>query len=167
MAIKQPKSKVINGKTFFIYPVGLFQRLHLDRQVLKMIAPVVKGLGDDLNLSDLEGLLKKKLNIGKIMDGVMDGLSALSEEEYETFIMRLLEKVQVQVPGKQAVDFASSPESIEDVFSDDLFSLYELLFEAMKENKLSPFALMSRGNGILGTNTSEKNPVDETQPGTQ
>ena len=165
MNTKQVTQKIINGNTYHINQVGLFQKLHLDRQLLKMIAPMIKGLGDDFDLKSFQDFTKMKIDISALMDGITEGLSALSEKEYELFITRLLSPIQVIIPGRGVTDFTVEPTIIDELFKDDLIGLYSLIFEAMKENKLSPFVFMSTGKGIPGTDIGEKNPADVTTSG--
>lgn len=161
-------TKVINGKTFHFHPLGLFKQAHLDRQLFKIVGPALKGFGSQLSSSaSIKDLVKLDFDMDSLMNGIVEGLSVLSEAEYEDFISLLLSKVQVEIPGKPPMDFATSPGLTDEIFAGNLIDLYQVMFASMKENKLSPFALMSRGLKTPKIDTSETNSNEETKTGNE
>lgn len=164
--------KRIGKNTYHINQVTLFKKLHLDRQLIKILGPMFKGLESNLKdlttLKDLKNLAQLHLDLGALIDGVMEGISALTEEEYEKFINTLLAPIQVQIAGSPDIhDFASDPGLMEVLFGDDMLSLYGLMIAALQENKLSPFELVARGLETSKINISGENPSEEKKHGNE
>lgn len=126
----------IDGMEFQLVPLPSLKAARLDKKVISILAPVfgtVKSLDDEIDIS-------------KVVDVVMDALSKLSDEEYEKFIIDLCSGVTCHKPGQPPVQLMG--ENINELFRGALKTLYKLMYEVMKYNKFSPFALMADSGNL-------------------
>lgn len=157
-------STKIQGLDLNIHPLNIFKKLHLDTKVIKMLAPVVKGLGGQLNLNALGGLLDGSIDLGELIDGLTEALGALSDQERESMVLDLLSGVTISIPGKGALSLDNT-DNIDKAFGDDLILMYKVLWKVMEANKLSPFVLISRGTEQMSAETSTENSQKENPSG--
>lgn len=128
------KQIVIDGITFQLHPLPILSAAKLDKRVVSLLAPVlgtVKSLDDEIDL-------------GKVIDVVMEALSNLSDSDYEQFIIDLCSTVICVVPGQPPTEVTS--QKINEIFKGSLKTLYKLMYEIMRYNKFTPFELMAGGN---------------------
>ncbi len=114
-------------------PIPILKVARLDKKVISILAPIlgtVKNLDDDINM-------------GQVVNAVMEALSNFSNEEYENFILDLCSTVVCVMPGKPPTELTR--ENIDKIFNGRLKSLYKLMYEVMKYNKFTPFDLMAGG----------------------
>lgn len=155
----------IGDLTFDIYKLPMLTRLKLDRQVAKMMLPVLMGL-DGLDLDELsealasgdpsedkeaEEKLMEGLSFEKLSGALIKALTSLSDDEWVRLAADLLKVCSCTHPSHGAV-LLDEWSAIDKVFSDLApLDVYRLAIEVMRENKFSPFALSGAGGGILGT----------------
>ena len=172
-------SLLIDNMDFTVSKLGVFQRLHLDTKLVRMLAPIVKGMLSGVNAEQVKAMFSSKdgeeqekeesswleilalMDRDKVMDGLMEALGSLSDKERESFVGTLLSCVQVSIPGKPPMEF-SDPKAMELVFGESLMTLYKVLYFVMQENKLSPFVLIQAGLDAKGTVTSEEDSANES-----
>lgn len=135
----EPKDIEIDGIKFQLSPLKGFTALYLDKKVVTMLAPIIKGFKD----------LDQEVNIGEAVDGFGEALDRLGEDEYKKFILSLLSTTIVTVPGKPPETFSESV--INEVFAGNALVLYQLVFEIMRYNNFTPFALIGKGGGKIQT----------------
>lgn len=147
-------TKRIDGIDFVIRRIPGRVALRLDKQVIQLVLPAVKGLkslsGVDLDseISDFDFQA-----LGPILDIVSESLSSLPEEEYVYFFTRLFETVQAKAPGKPAIQM-DSEESF-DIF-DNMLTIYKLALAVMRFNKFSVFGVVAGGFETPPIITSEE-----------
>jgi hypothetical protein len=115
----------IDGMEFQLVPLPILKAARLDKKVISILTPVlgtVKSLDDEIDL-------------GKVID-----------EEYEKFIIDLCSTVTCHKPGQPPVQLMG--ENINELFKGALKTLYKLMYEVMKYNKFSPFALMADSGNL-------------------
>lgn len=140
----ETKDIEIGDMKFQLNPLKGFKAVKLDKKVITLLSPILKGL---------KGLDDKSIDIGKIVGGVTDGLDNMKEDEFEKFVIDLLSTTVLQITGK--VPMVIDKNTIDDEFQGESLTLYKLLFEVMKYNKFTPFVLASGGgSGTLKTLTS-------------
>lgn len=138
------KEVVVGSHTFYINLFDGRTALRLDRQVLRILAPALSGLD---GVKELKGksLLDAEINFGMIGRGISDSLSLLGEEEFDSFVNKMLSQTFTRGAGDQAIPVLSQFDAL---FNRNFIDLYRLLFEVMRFNRFTPFALVGGGGGI-------------------
>lgn len=136
----------IDGENFKLTPLPTFTALKLNNKILALIAPAFAAVKD----FDLDA----EINLGDILDALSISLMNLKDEDFVKFIVGMCSTVIYEPVGKQVMQMNESV--IDKEFKGKLLTIYKLLFEIMKYNKLGPFGLWGDGEqtnltGILQT----------------
>lgn len=133
------KKTEIKGLTFYIKPFSGFAAVKLDKAVIQLISPALKGLDGDL---------------GVIGSAISETLSQMNERSYETFLKNMLSETLVEVENFQ--DPQPVMTQFDSVFQGNIMALYQLLYEIMEHNRFSFFELVGGGFGIQKTGLSKE-----------
>lgn len=152
----EPKKLNIDGMEFTIHPMPALRALKLDKRIITMLLPIISGF----KKLDLDS----DIDMGAIVSGISEGMNKLDEATYEKLVIDMLSNVQCIPPGGEACQLDSAG-SIDRVFVGNLLTVYKLMFEVMRHNKFSPFALVGDGNGIKKILSSFGRTVKEKQTG--
>lgn len=136
------KQVTIDGKTFQLARIPALQALRLERQLIRVLAPLLSGLSG-IDFSNPEATV----DLSALGGGVVRALEALPEHEFLALVGTLLSRVTAVTATNGAV-LLDSDDAINSVFTDGLLTLYKLLLEVARFNKFSPFALLGSGNGL-------------------
>lgn len=131
----EPKKVTLGEYTFIIKPFGGFDAVKLDRKVLRILAPALKGLD---GVKDLDS----EINLGALGDGIAEALDSIAD--YDGFIREMFKEVLVEFNG------APMPlvPLMDTVFQGNVLSFYKLIIEVMKHNRFSFFEVAGGGGGI-------------------
>lgn len=126
----------LEGMTFNVQPLPAMTAVKLDKKVLTVVLPAISGLK---NLS-----LDSELDLGALSMAVSEALGRLPDSEFENLVIDLLSCVIYLPKGDSPVELTSI-QQINSVFCGKIVLIYKLLFEVMRFNKFSPFALLEGG----------------------
>lgn len=135
----EPKEVEIDGVKFILNPLKGFTALYLDKKVITLLTPVIKGFKS----------LDTNIDLGAAIDGFGTALDGMGEEDYKKFVLSLLSTVQVMAPNKPPIEIDVN--TLDSVFAGKALVLYQLMFEIMRYNNFTPFALLGRGGGKIQT----------------
>lgn len=163
--MKLPKDITVGGQNFAIYHTPVRQVLSLQRLLLRIMSPLLGGLGSIISGIDVKDLMKDgatnedagKVLLGALSSGnvsldrlgysLQNALGALSEAEYEVFLTGMLDRVQWKASREEGgAQFLNNFEAIDKAFSDNPNGVYVVIFEVIKYNKFLPFALTGTGS---------------------
>lgn len=134
----QPKEITLDGERFYMQPLPLLRALCLDKKILTLIAPIVGSM-------DLSGIsLDAEIEFDKIFESASTVLGKLSDEEFEKLVLDLLRSTLYIPEGETQQEITSKV--LNTVFSGNLLLIYKLMFEVMRFNKFTPFAMAGGGN---------------------
>lgn len=132
-----PATKTFDGVQVTFIPLPILSASSVDARVAALVLPLLELL-ETTDLSKLDINLK---SLGTIMSRSLASLSSKSQEE---LLVDSLRGCVIQAPGKapaEVTDAAALNKALEGVGLD---VLYQILFEAWRFNKLSPFVLAAR-----------------------
>jgi hypothetical protein len=141
---------IINNKEFNLTPLPVMRALKLDKKVISLILPLFSGIEE----FDLDA----EVDITKMISAFSDSLSKMPDQEYQEFILNMLSTTIYCPSGGTPMEF-NSEDSLR-AFQGDIISLYKLLWEIMKYNKFSPFAVVGGGNQMIEMFMSKKLKMD-------
>lgn len=130
------KIVVLDGLSFNIQPLPALTAMRLDKKVLTVVLPAISGFK---NLS-----LDAELDLEALSRGISEALGRLPDSDFETLVIDLLACVIYMPKGETPVELTSI-QQINAVFCGQIILIYKLLFEVMRFNKFSPFALLEGG----------------------
>lgn len=133
----EPKDLTIDNVRFNLTPLRGLKVLRLDKKVISLLLPVFKGL-DISNMND-------EIDLGRVMEGLTSSLDSLDDVSYEKFIIDLFSSTTIVEEGKAPYNLDSQTL---DTMGIQPTTLYKAMFEVMKYNKFTPFALGLGGSGI-------------------
>jgi len=138
------KKEITIGENIFeLSPLKGRKALRLDRKVVTLLLPVFKGI----DMKDMSmNALQSNIDLGAIVDGITEGLGKMSEQEYSDFIEELLSTVIVKPKGVAPAQMSGE---VLDTLCLPPIDTYKLLFEVMRYNKFTPFALGLGGEGMM------------------
>lgn len=152
-----PITKEIENFSVRFRPLPATKAFTLAKRVGTVILPLIKGL--DFSSPN------KEIDLGEIIDGAVDALGELDDEKAIGIIVDSLKGCTITAPGQPAVEINSS-EDIDNVFQGELETMYKIIFESWKYNKLAPFKFAARfGFQMNKTATSGEAADTETKPG--
>lgn len=132
-----PATKTFDGVQVTFIPLPLLSASSVDARVAALVLPLLELL-ETTDLSKMDINLKA---LGTIMSRSLAGLSSQAQTD---LIVDSLRGCTVVVPGKapaEITDAATLNKTLEGVGLD---VLYQIVFEAWRFNKLSPFVLAAR-----------------------
>ena len=130
-----PITKEIENFSVRFRPLPATKAFTLAKRVGTVILPLIKGL--DFSSPN------KEIDLGEIIDGAVDALGEFDDEKAIGIIVDSLKGCTITAPGQPAVEINSS-EDIDNVFQGELETMYKIIFESWKYNKLAPFKLAAR-----------------------
>lgn len=161
--MKDQKEVLIKGfeGKFLFNPIPLNKALKLNRKIEKMTLNALKSLEAlkaplvDLLLSDKASDVSdaelaeiiKSTNVEKLIEVMEKVFGTLSDDEFETFVKELLYSTKFVAAGVGAIEL-SEDSTFQRVFAGNVAGIYPVIFEAMKYNNFTPFALAGIGNLI-------------------
>ena len=123
--------KLASGLQFQLQPLPAGTAMLLDRKVMGLLAPVVKGLAESKD----DGI-----DASALADAVTNMVTTMPDEEYQIFIRDLFSTV-THLPKDGAPTELNS--CFDTAFAGNTYSIYELIIEVMRYNKFGPFELMT------------------------
>lgn len=154
-----PKKKVIGGKEFTFKPMNPLHLSHVNVNVVRVLAPLLQGAEGLLdNVNSIEDILDEdgQVDLGKVnvnfkdLTSVLVGaLAELDEVTQNRLILDTLKYVQVVLPNQGLVDLDSEM-LIGMAFECDVDSMYAVMFEAWRFNRLTPFKALDPGGALGG-----------------
>jgi hypothetical protein len=158
------------GKQFQLYPIPAMKALRLDRQTLKFLAPLLPRLSElqsklkgklatapqaaegDPNKPETQGdgqvaqaLSNRDLGavLGEMSGMISDMLSALDDDTFMEYAKSMLDHAAYLHQGKPMQ--LNSEQAWDIAFQGEPYLIYNLLFNIMRYNNFSPFALVGFG----------------------
>jgi hypothetical protein len=147
----------IKGK-FQINPIPLTRALKLNRKVERLTINALKALeslkeplidmflsdgSDDVSDEEMIDMLRKA-NIEKTLGVIQEVISTMNDAEFEQFIKEMFKDVKCVVEGLGAVE-VTDDQYFDKIFAGAVASIYPLLYEVMKYNNFTPFAVAGIG----------------------
>lgn len=144
---------------FEFNPIPLSKALKLNRKIEKMTlnalkslealkAPLVdlflSGSGADVSDQELANMIKST-DVEKLVEVGDKIFSTLSDDEFEVFVKDLLSYTKYTAVGLGVVDLCDD-KMFQHVFSGNVAGIYPVIFQSMKYNNFTPFALAGIGN---------------------
>ena len=152
-----PVTKEISGYSVHFRPLPATKAFVLAKRVGSFLLPMLKSI----DISDL----KKDIDFSKIFDTLSEALATLSDEAAVSIVVESLRGSTITAPGFAPVEIQSNAE-VDSIFAGDLETMYQIVFEAWKYNKLAPFKLAARfGLQTKVTDTSSEAAGTETKRG--
>jgi len=152
-----PVTKEISGFSVHFRPLPATKAFTLAKRVGALVLPLLKTI----DLSDL----KKDIDFFSILDGISEALANLPDEVAVKILVDSLEGSTVTAPQMAPVEITDQA-SVDAVFQGELETLYQVVFESWKYNKLAPFKLAARfGLQTTKTATSGEAASTETEHG--
>lgn len=143
-------TKEINKFTITYYPMGAISAAKLDRKVMALLVPLLKGGTKFKSMEDIMGT-----DIAELTGVLSEALDALDDKALERIIVESIKGCTVVVPGIGAKQL-DTMDDIDKSFQGNLETLYTAVFESWRFNQLTPFALLRRfGSKIPKTSTSD------------
>lgn len=147
----EPKTIEVDNLSFYLQPMRPLKAIRLDKQIISLIVPALKGLGDMSELS-----LDTEIDFGKLFEGISEALQNMDGDTFEKFLQELFATVSFLESGKSPEEL-SNDAIINRVFQgESLMTMYKLAFEIMKFNKFTPFEMVGVGNVVKQINTLNK-----------
>lgn len=132
------KDVTIDERVFKLHPLKGMKALKLDKKVLSLLLPALKGL---------KGGLDTNIDIGTCIAGLSESIDNLPDAEYEKFLNNILSSVQY-IPETEAPEEMCTA-IIDTHFQGAPMTVYKLMFEVMKFNNFTPFALVGQAGGKI------------------
>ena len=152
-----PVTKDFSGFSVHFRPLPATKAFLLATNVGSLVLPLLKSI----DLSNLE----KDIDFSAIFDGISDTLANLSDKEAVGILVDSLRGSTITAPGLAPVEI-NDESSLDMVFQGELETMYQIVFEAWKYNKLAPFKFAARfGLQMNKTSTSSEAADSETTPG--
>ena len=146
----QSKKIELGGLSFMLQPLPALTAMRLDKRVLTVVLPAISGFK---NLS-----LDTELDLGLLSRALSEALGRLPDTDFENLVTDLLSCVVYLPKGESPIELTSI-QSINAIFCGEIVLIYKLLFEVMRFNKFSPFALLE-GGGMSILKTSGLSNID-------
>ena len=152
-----PITKDISDYSVHFRPLPATRAFVLAKRVGAFALPVLKSI----DLSNLGG----EIDLNKIIDGISNALASLPDDEAVDIIVDSLRGSTITAPGQAPVEITDRSQ-VDAIFAGDLETMYQIVFEAWKYNKLAPFKLAARfGLQTKVTDTSSEAAGTETKRG--
>jgi hypothetical protein len=152
-----PVTKDFSGFSVHFRPLPATKAFLLAKKVGSLVLPLLKSI----DLSDLE----KDIDFSAIFDSISDALANLSDKDAVSILVESLKGSTVTAPNMAPVEIVDET-SLDAVFQGELETMYQIIFEAWKYNKLAPFKFAARfGLQMKTTSTSSEAADTETKPG--
>ena len=143
-----PVTKDFSGFSVHFRPLPATKAFLLAKKVGSLVLPLLKSI----DLSNLE----KDIDFSAIFDGISDALANLSDKDAVSILVESLKGSTITAPNMAPVEIVDET-SLDAVFQGELETMYQIVFEAWKYNKLAPFKLAaSFGLTMTPTGTSEE-----------
>ena len=155
------REKTIDGIKFAVTAFPAVEAFRLKSYLLRKFGPAIgQALGTlDGGLPASGKIGDVKLDGGKMAQAIETLMVQLDEDEYITFLQRMLRNVQARV-GKTLFVFTEEhfETSLDNVFGEKTFTVYPVLLLVLEANYPDFFGKMGLGIGkrIQGMLTSEK-----------
>ena len=143
-----PKQFEIDGLRFYTQPLPALRAMLLDKKVLALLLPALKGL------KDLKVDAEADIDLGAITEALSESLSSMKDAEMTRLVIDLLSSTTYQGDKAGEANNEITEAIINQIFQGQLLTLYKVMLEVMKYNKFSPFAFLGDGAEILKTLTS-------------
>ena len=152
-----PVTKDFSGFSVHFRPLPATKAFLLAKKVGLLVLPLLKSI----DLSNLE----KDIDFSEIFDGISDALANLSDKEAVSILVESLKGSTITAPNMAPVEIVDET-SLDAVFQGELETMYQIVFEAWKYNKLAPFKFAARfGLQMKTTSTSSEAADTETKLG--
>lgn len=132
-----PVTKTFDKVQVTFIPLPLLEASAIDARVAALVLPLLELL-ETTDLSKMDINLKA---LGTIMSRTLAGLSAQAQAE---LIVGSLRGCTVVVPGKAPAEITNADSLNKALEGVGIDVLYQIVFEAWRFNKLSPFVLAAR-----------------------
>lgn len=153
-----PSNKAIDGLQVSLVPLAILDASHLDARLLALLMPLMATL----DIKDLS----KDVDVSLLMSKISGVLSGLTRSAQVSLMVDTLRGSTIVAPGSPAVEIQDEPSFNRAFLGCPLETLYKVLWEAWKFNKLSPFVLAERfGVKIAPTLTSGQPTEEPSRPG--
>ena len=129
----------VDKMRFQLSPLPLLKVLRLDKKVLALVLPALSGFTD----------LDAQIDFGLLSKGISEALTRMPDNDFESLALDLLSSV-AYLPDNGAPVEMTSAQELNTIFSGKILTIYKLLFEVMRFNKFSPFALLEGGGNLTG-----------------
>ena len=141
--------KTIGESVFYLKPFPAFVAVNISGELSSMLAPLVGSIaalvGDDINLSDLDGGSVSTENLASIMDADIEkalpifteAFSKLSGDKMERIIKKLLidhKNISVESEATEGKVSLLTYELANEVFCGDIQDMFVLCYEVIKLN---------------------------------
>lgn len=132
-----PATKTFENVQVTFVPLPLLSAMELDARVASLVLPLLELL----EVSDLSKMDINLKSLGAIMSKT---LSSLKGNDLTSLVVSSLAGCTVLVNGRPAKEITDAESLNEALKGIGLETLYQIIFEAWRFNKLSPFTLAAR-----------------------
>jgi len=164
--MSEPTKININGIEFITFPIPAIEAFKIKTFFIKKVAPLAGGTIETFlnilktNQGNTDSILDKNISTEQIGKSLVDILIQLEENELLSLIKRLLQKTQCIFKGEDGklnnLSFESNnfETSFNIVFSENLSSVYKLIYEIIKITYKDFFLMIGNIGNKLKTFTS-------------
>lgn len=166
----QPETKTIGGEQFQFIGMDVFQASCMDTQVMSLVTPLIGGLESvsesmEMDATGKVDMSKLKLDFGEISRAISSAFLELDPASQKNLIRGTMKYVQWISSEEGAVDL-NNDGAVNRAFQGKLHLMYQVMFEAWRFNKFTPFALFaSFGSLIPPMDTLLKGKESQKGPG--
>ena len=157
------KEFIVAGQKFRVIPLQLMKALRLERKILQVVSPLLGGL----NGVDVKSEANVSFFVG-LAPTIADALSTLSDNEFAALSTDLLSSVMWLPEGKPPI-MLETDQALNDAYMvlGSTMSVYKVMLEVMRQNKMLPFELagligIGKGTEKIPTSTQAENPAAPT-----
>lgn len=152
-----PVTKTFDKVQVTFTPLPILSASALDARVTALVLPLLKFLQGLLEKKDVD-LSKLDIDLDLLGQCMSQVLSGISSSEQQVLIVESLKGCTVLIQGSAPVEITDAGTLNKAFLGQDLITLYRIVFEAWRYNKLSPFALVDRFGLSVKTSTENGQP---------
>lgn len=130
-----PTAQKIDDYNVTFYPLDALKVMCLDKKVAALVSPVMKIINPDE--------MDKEVNFAEIGGILSDALNSLTDDALISLVTESLRGCTITAPNQAPVQIDSSSQ-IGELFKGAVDTLYKVVFESWRYNKLTPFVLLQR-----------------------
>jgi len=140
-------TKNIDGVEFLINQFPARQAERLELRTVKYFSPLIEVL-EGIKSLDLEA----EVDFSKIVSAIKNTLVSLNENEVENYITEMVSFTGAKLvsDGKETIYNLKMDNDYDAVFRGRSLTLYKLLLEIMRANKMFFFELLGGGGNLIG-----------------
>lgn len=151
----KPMTKTIGGYAVTFVPLPATSAAALDVRVVRLLLPVLNSV-DLSKVTDL----KADVDLSGVLPAIQGALATLDTASINALLIDSLTGCTIVAPGQPAEE-VTSLDVIDRLFAGELDTMYRVVFESWRFNRLSPFKLAATF-GLHPQGTATSAPQSET-----